>query len=124
MKFQINYCDTFLQCARPYLTPIADVVKFSAMYLLSASLIPVQIKRFNELQKTPDSSLVLGGSSHGSCKIVACNIFDKNARAYNNSKAQKTNRMVAHNALAHKLARAAYSIMRDGVSFLPEKCFG
>jgi transposase len=50
--------------------------------------------------------------------------FHKDARAYYNSKAQKTNRMVAHNALAHKLARAAYYIMRDGVSFIPEKCFG
>ncbi len=50
--------------------------------------------------------------------------FDSDARAYYNSKAQKTNRMVAHNALAHKLARAAYYIMRDGVPFVPEKCFG
>ncbi len=50
--------------------------------------------------------------------------FDKDARAYYNRKAQKTNRMVAHNALAHKLARAAYYIMRDGVPFVPEKCFG
>jgi transposase len=50
--------------------------------------------------------------------------YDDNARAYYNRKAQQTNRMVAHSALAHKLARAAYYIMRDGVSFLPEKCFG
>jgi len=49
---------------------------------------------------------------------------DENARAYFNRKAQQTNRMVAHNALAHKLARAAYHIMRDGVAFMPEKCFG
>jgi transposase len=49
--------------------------------------------------------------------------YDENARAYYNRKAQQTNRMVAHNALAHKLARAAYYIMRDGVSFMPEKCF-
>lgn len=50
--------------------------------------------------------------------------YDENARAYYNRKAQQTNRMVAHNALAHKLARAAYYIIRDGVSFMPEKCFG
>jgi transposase len=50
--------------------------------------------------------------------------YDENARAYFNRKAQQTNRMVAHNALAHKLARAAYYIMRDGASFMPEKCFG
>jgi len=32
--------------------------------------------------------------------------------------------MVAHGALSHKLARAAYHIMRDNVPFLPEKLFG
>jgi len=31
--------------------------------------------------------------------------------------------MVAHNALAHKLARAAYHVMRDQVPFMPEKLF-
>jgi transposase len=49
--------------------------------------------------------------------------YDDNARAYYNRKTQQTNRMVAHNALAHKLARAAYYIIRDGVPFMPEKCF-
>ena len=45
------------------------------------------------------------------------------ARAYYDRKLQKTNRMVAHTALAHKLARAAYYIMRDQVPFDPEKLF-
>lgn len=49
--------------------------------------------------------------------------FDPLARAYYNRKLQKTNFMVAHNALAHKLARAAYYIMRDNVPFIPEKLF-
>jgi len=44
-------------------------------------------------------------------------------RAYYNRKMQKTNFMVAHNALSHKLTRAAYYIMKDGVSFMPEKIF-
>jgi transposase len=46
------------------------------------------------------------------------------ARTYYNRKMQKTNFMVAHNALAHKLARAAYYVMRDEVDFIPEKIFG
>src|SRR3970282_465347 len=37
------------------------------------------------------------------------------ARTYYQRKMQKTNAMVAHQALSHKLARAAYYIMRDGV---------
>ncbi len=49
--------------------------------------------------------------------------FDPQARAYYNRKMQKTNFMIAHSALAHKLARAAYYIMRDNVSFMPEKLF-
>jgi transposase len=49
--------------------------------------------------------------------------FDDKARAYYNKKLRKTNFMVAHSALAHKLARAAYYIMRDQVVFMPEKTF-
>ncbi|MDH5202889.1 MAG: IS110 family transposase [Nitrospirota bacterium] len=45
------------------------------------------------------------------------------SRRYYQRKLQKTNAAIAHNALAHKLARAAYYIMRDGVIFMPEKAF-
>jgi len=48
---------------------------------------------------------------------------NEKARAYYNRKKQKTNFMVAHNALAHKLARAAYHIMKDRVPFMPEMMF-
>jgi transposase len=48
---------------------------------------------------------------------------DAQARAYYNRKMRKTNFMVAHSALAHKLARAAYYLMRDQVAFVPEKLF-
>lgn len=36
---------------------------------------------------------------------------------------RRTNAPIAHSALAHKLARAAFYIMRDGVPFMPEKAF-
>jgi transposase len=45
------------------------------------------------------------------------------SRTYYNRKMQKTNFMTAHNALAHKLARAAYYVMRDDVPFLSKKLF-
>jgi transposase len=45
-------------------------------------------------------------------------------RVYYQRKMQKTNAAVAHSALAHKLARAAYYVMRDQVPFRPEKLFG
>ena len=50
--------------------------------------------------------------------------FDETARSYYNRKAAKTKFMVARGALAHKLARAAYYIMRDGVEFDHQKLFG
>ena len=48
---------------------------------------------------------------------------DQVARAYYNRKEARTNFMVAHSALAHKLARAAYYVMRDQVVFDHQKCF-
>jgi len=45
------------------------------------------------------------------------------AKAFFNRKSAKTNRMVAHAALAHKLARASYYIMRDNVEFDDKKLF-
>jgi transposase len=50
--------------------------------------------------------------------------FYPEPRAYYQRKMQKTNSVVAHSALAHKLARAAYYVMRDQVPFRPEKLFG
>ena len=48
---------------------------------------------------------------------------DAKARAYYNRKLRKTNLMIAHAALAHKLARAAYYIMKDQVPFMADKIF-
>jgi transposase len=49
--------------------------------------------------------------------------YDENARAWYNRKAAKTNFMIAHSALASKLARAAYYIMKNGVPFDHRKLF-
>ena len=49
--------------------------------------------------------------------------FDPQARAYYDRKLRRTNAPIAHSALSHKLARAAFYIMRDGVPFMPEKMF-
>jgi len=49
--------------------------------------------------------------------------YDDTVRAYYNRKLKKTNFMVAHSALAHKLARAAYYVMKDQVPFIKEKLF-
>lgn len=50
--------------------------------------------------------------------------FDPTVRAWYNRKASKTNMMVARSALAHKLARAAYHMMKEGLSFDQKRLFG
>ena len=49
--------------------------------------------------------------------------FDPEARAYYDRKRRRTNAPVAYNALANKLSRAAYYIIRDRVLFMPERLF-
>ena len=48
----------------------------------------------------------------------------KEAQKYFQRKRAKTNGIIAIRALAHKLARASYHVIRDGVDFDPEKTFG
>lgn len=49
--------------------------------------------------------------------------YDEQARGFYNRKAARSNFMVAHAALAHKLSRAAYYIMKNGVEYDPKKLF-
>jgi len=50
--------------------------------------------------------------------------FHPEARKYYQRKLSKTNLIVANRALAHKLARASYYVLRDQVEFDPVKMFG
>jgi hypothetical protein len=49
--------------------------------------------------------------------------FYEPARRYYQRKMAKTKRVVAIKALAHKLARASYYVMRDQVPFDPAKIY-
>lgn len=49
--------------------------------------------------------------------------YNQQVRAYYNKKMSKTNAALAHAALAHKLARAAYHIMKNKEPFMPERVF-
>jgi transposase len=49
--------------------------------------------------------------------------YDEQARFYYARKMRQTNVVVAHSALAHKLSRAAYYLMKEQVPFMPEKLF-
>jgi transposase len=49
--------------------------------------------------------------------------FHEDARRYYRRKAAKTNRVVAMKAVAHKLARAVYHVLKENVPFQPERAF-
>ncbi len=50
--------------------------------------------------------------------------FDARARGFRKRKERQAHPRLAWKALAHKLSRAAYYVMRDGVPFQPAKLFG
>jgi transposase len=49
--------------------------------------------------------------------------YDTGVHAWYSRKLARTNRMVAHSSLAHKLVRAAYHVMSNQEPFDPAKCF-
>jgi len=50
--------------------------------------------------------------------------YHSEAKKYQQRKMAKTNGIIAIRAVAHKLARASYYVMKDQVDFDPEKVFG
>lgn len=50
--------------------------------------------------------------------------YNERIKRFYERKAAKTKRVVAIKAVAHKLARACYHILRDGVAFDPMRAFG
>jgi transposase len=50
--------------------------------------------------------------------------YEPKAKAFYERKLRSSHQIVALKALAHKLARASYHMMRDGVAFDPSKAFG
>ncbi len=50
--------------------------------------------------------------------------YDDRAKRFYQRKAAKSGRAVAIKAVAHKLARACFYVMRDQVPFDSERCFG
>jgi transposase len=50
--------------------------------------------------------------------------YDETVQRYYQRKLAKAHMMVARKAIAHKLARGCYYVLRDGVDFDVSKCFG
>ena len=49
--------------------------------------------------------------------------FNEQARRFHQRKLARTNKMVATKALAHKLARACFHLLKQGTAFDPNRCF-
>jgi len=68
------------------------------------------------------------GNKHLAWAFVEAANFAKrhypDAQRFYQRKLAKTNKTVAIKALAHKLARASYFVMRDRIEFKPERAFG
>ena len=65
--------------------------------------------------------LYAGFDLHGNNNYLG--IIDKQGKKVFKKRLWFSNFMMAHTALAHKLARAAYFVMRDQVPFDPAKVF-
>lgn len=72
----------------------------------------------NRKNGNPYLSWAFSQASHFACQHHA------EARKFYQRKRARTNGIVANRALAHKLARASYYVMRDKVVFDPERVFG
>lgn len=65
------------------------------------------------------------GNYSSYCRCVSSQrLSNEKKKGENNRKLSKTNKIVAIKALAHKLARASYYVMRDRVDYNPKKAFG
>lgn len=130
---QIRAIETFIEkrlkltCAYKNLVTIPGIWKILALTIM---LETGPVERFGKVANyshTVSSKWTSNGNKYLSWAFSEAaelaRRYDEEAKAYYNRKLRKTNFMIGHSALAHKLARAAYIIMRNQVSILPEKTF-
>jgi transposase len=87
----------------------------------------VEAKRESNGKRKGDGNAKSGNRWLAWAFIEAANFavrYDERARRYYQRKKARRNGVVALKAVAHKLARACYYIMRDGTTFEPARCFG
>jgi len=79
-------------------------------------------------QKKKGKGNAKNGNKYLSWAFVEAAIFairwDARVRRFYDRKAAKTKRVVAIKAVSHKLARACYHVMNDGVTFDVHRAFG
>lgn len=87
----------------------------------------VSSQRLSNEKKKGENNRKNGNKYLGWAFVEAANFAKRYcpyAKRFYNRKLAKTNKIVAIKALAHKLARASYFVIRDRVDYNPKKAFG
>ncbi len=104
-----------------------DVSRFAAPGNYASYCRCVEAKRISNGRKKGEGNRKCGNKYLSWAFIEAAQFavrHDERARAFYHRKKAKTKSVVARKAVAHKLARACFYVMRDQVPFAPERCFG
>ncbi len=104
-----------------------DVSRFPAPGNYASYCRCVEAKRLSNGRKKGEGNRKCGNKHLSWAFVEAANFairYDERARAFYRRKRAKTKTVVATKAVAHKLARACFYVMRDRVPFEPKRCFG
>jgi len=104
-----------------------DICRFPAPGNYASYCRCVESKRLSNGRKKGEGNRRCGNKHLAWAFVEAANFairYDDRARAFYQRKRAKTKTVVARKAVAHKLARACFYVMRDKVPFEPERCFG
>ena len=104
-----------------------DVGRFAAAGNYASYCRCVEAKRLTNGRKKGEGNRKCGNKHLAWAFVEAAHMavrYDDRARAFYQRKKAKTKTVVATKAVAHKLARACFYVMRDQVPFEPARCFG
>jgi len=104
-----------------------DIRRFPKVGNYSSYCRCVSSQRLSNEKKKGENNRKNGNRYLGWAFVEAANFAKRYcpyAKSFYNRKLAKTNKIVAIKALAHKLARASYFVIRDRVDYDPKKAFG
>ena len=103
-----------------------DIVRFKKVGNYASYCRSVSSKRTSNNKKKGEGNRKNGNKYLAWAYVEAANFFirhNESAKRYFQKKSAKTKKVVAIKAIAHKLSRACYFIMRDQVDFKVKRLF-
>lgn len=104
-----------------------DVKRFAGVGNFASYCRCVDSRRLSNGKKKGQGNRKCGNKHLAWAFVEAANFavrYDDRARRYHGRKKARTSGVIAIKAVAHKLARACFYVMRDQVPFDPQRCFG